>query len=116
MGMFDYLRCAYPLPDEAPAGGWQTKDTPSQLLEEYVINADGRLVSQSGEVLADFHADLEFYQSNVSGAGPDGYTTVDGLPYRGWTFVARFTDGRLTRLTGGRDSPEGIFTKPNLHS
>ncbi len=40
MGMFDYLRCEYPLPDEAPVDGWQTKDTPNQVLEKYVITRD----------------------------------------------------------------------------
>jgi hypothetical protein len=111
--MFDYVRCEYPLPDDAPPEGWQTKDTPNQYMEKYTITEDGRLVDESGGVLSDFHGDLEFYHSNVSGCGPQGYITDDDKPYRGWTFVARFTDGRLSRLTGGLDIPEGIFAKPN---
>lgn len=59
MGMFDCLRCEYPLPDEAPATGWQTRDTPNQFLQEYVITADGRLVDPNGETLSDFHGDVE---------------------------------------------------------
>lgn len=45
MGMFDYVRCEYPLPDGHGAlDGWQTKDTPAQHLDTYVITPDGRLL------------------------------------------------------------------------
>ncbi len=44
MGMFDYVKCEYPLP---VAGAneleYQTKDTPCQWLDLYVIKADGTL-------------------------------------------------------------------------
>lgn len=44
MGMFDYLRCQYPLP---VAGAneleYQTKDTDAQFLDSYEIRADGTL-------------------------------------------------------------------------
>lgn len=44
MGMFDYLRCHYPLPWEgATALEYQTKDTPAQYLDQYEIRADGTL-------------------------------------------------------------------------
>ena len=44
MGMFDEIRCRYPL----PVPGWeetlfQTKDTPEQWMEQYEIRADGTL-------------------------------------------------------------------------
>ena len=84
MGMFDYLRCEYPLPDEAPVDGWQTKDTPNQVLEKYVITRDGRLVDSSGETLSDFHGDVEFYQFNLRRSGTGGHETADGLPPGGW--------------------------------
>jgi len=44
MGMFDDLRCEYPLP--APGANelsFQTKDTPAQWCDLYVIRADGTL-------------------------------------------------------------------------
>jgi len=44
MGMFDYLKCEYPLPERPPDGFFQTKDTPRQYLEKYTITTDGRLV------------------------------------------------------------------------
>jgi hypothetical protein len=44
MGMFDYLKCEYPLPVEGFEGRlFQTKDTPEQSLDHYVIKEDGTL-------------------------------------------------------------------------
>lgn len=45
MGMFDTIKCLYPLPDGFDAEGleWQTKDLECEL-DEYTITADGRLV------------------------------------------------------------------------
>jgi len=44
MGLFDYLRCEIPLPAVGCEGyEFQTKDTPSQYMENYVIRADGSL-------------------------------------------------------------------------
>lgn len=44
MGLFDCLRCHYPLP-RAGANDWeyQTKDTGRQFLDDYEIRADGTL-------------------------------------------------------------------------
>ncbi len=47
MGMFDYLKVEYPLPltaDQLARAEWQTKDTPSQFMDEYRLTADGRLI------------------------------------------------------------------------
>jgi hypothetical protein len=38
MGLFDNIRCAM-----VPDGEYQTKDTPSQFLDNYEIRADGSL-------------------------------------------------------------------------
>lgn len=47
MGMFDDLRCDYPLPaDGANALAYQTKDTPAQWCELYVITKDGQLMHE----------------------------------------------------------------------
>lgn len=44
MGMFDYLKCKYPLPDAGDNDlEYQTKDTPAQFLDNYEIRADGSL-------------------------------------------------------------------------
>lgn len=55
MGMFDYLRCDYPLPDDPPEWvkrdnekfSFQTKDTPRQWMERYIITSDGKLIHQA---------------------------------------------------------------------
>lgn len=47
MGVFDYLRCSYPLPRQgANALEYQTKDTEAQYMEHYEIRADGTLWHQ----------------------------------------------------------------------
>ena len=44
MGMFDEIRCLYPLPLEgANARTYQTKDTPAQFTDLYEIREDGTL-------------------------------------------------------------------------
>jgi hypothetical protein len=44
MGMFDYLKCKYPLPNAGDNDlEYQTKDTPAQFLDHYEIRTDGTL-------------------------------------------------------------------------
>lgn len=44
MGMFDYIKCDMPLPDDAQGvREWQTKDLDSSM-SHYAIRSDGRLV------------------------------------------------------------------------
>src|SRR5579884_2896074 len=48
MGLFNRVRCRYPLPDpEAQNFGFQTKSLPEQLLDDYEITEDGRLLHQT---------------------------------------------------------------------
>jgi hypothetical protein len=48
VGMFDYLKCHYPLPVEgANALEFQTKDTDAQFIDQYEIRADGTLWHQT---------------------------------------------------------------------
>jgi secreted PhoX family phosphatase len=114
MGMFDWLCCEYPLPDE-PNGAslhFQTKDTPNQMLDEYRIDATGDLwvqnydiedrsdpkaegvariygmmtrVNERWERLTDFTGTIEFYTSNITGGCP----TPDG----GYVFVTKDGNG-----------------------
>lgn len=47
MGLFDYVRCRYPLPIEgAEAMEFQTKDTDWPYMEQYEIREDGTLWRQ----------------------------------------------------------------------
>jgi hypothetical protein len=51
MGMFDELKCHYPLPlAGANALDYQTKDTPAQFLDEYEIRADGTLWHEAYDI------------------------------------------------------------------
>lgn len=51
MGMFDYLKCHYPLPVAGFEGRtWQTKDTDSQFLDLYEIREDGTLWHEEYEI------------------------------------------------------------------
>lgn len=129
MGMFDNIICKFPLPlPEFQANEFQTKDTPAQYLDLYEIREDGTIwheeydtedqsvlgkwrrehpgqepppevntitnwagcaarVNKRWVQLTDFHDDLRFYNSI-------------GHHSSGWVeFSARFTDGKLAKLT-----------------
>jgi hypothetical protein len=48
MGMFDHVRCRYPLPDaEAQDLDFQTKSMPAPFLDNYLITEDGRLLHEA---------------------------------------------------------------------
>lgn len=116
MGMFDTIRCHYPLPEpRLQDAEFQTKDL-GQLLQRYEITADGRLVvlaparsgsdrtaPQTDEAGAEgvewpFHGDLVMYAHD-----PDrGRRLVD--------FWLRFTHGRveeIRRLEADERRPAG---------
>ena len=45
MGMFDYLKCEYQLPDEKAQNAlFQTEDTNAQYMERYTLTREGRLI------------------------------------------------------------------------
>lgn len=129
MGMFDHIICEYPLPDgfDLPDAEFQTKDL-DNTLATYTITADGKLVHHFAEyeetpeselpvpempfigclrvkagsekmVEKDFHGDIYFYGSNISGSGCGAYVTEDDKPVWSREYRARFTDGKLTKLT-----------------
>lgn len=51
MGMFDDVKCKYPLPiDGANALEFQSKDTPAQALDHYEIREDGSLWHQDYDI------------------------------------------------------------------
>lgn len=108
MGMFDHIRCAYPLPEHAPVDGYQTKDTDAQLLRAYTITADGRLLDERGEAVP-YHGALTFYTDNLSAVCSEGYITYDHRRAEFWEFTARFDRGRLVTLDGGQQRPSDFF-------
>lgn len=107
MGLFDTVRCDYPLPDpRLQDAEFQTKDL-DPALEHYTITVDGRLVRQarrlSGRAAVDrdvewpIHGDVLIYTND-----PDRERGLVDL-------VVRFTHGRvesIRRLAEG-ESPRG---------
>lgn len=58
MGMFDNIRCKYPLPwPEVQDDIWQTKDTEAQYLDQYEIREDGTLWHEASEIRVEKSAD-----------------------------------------------------------
>jgi hypothetical protein len=101
MDMFDYLRCDHPLPGTPPAfirpgHEFQTKDTPSQGLETYVITGDGELTGW--EVEDQYHGTIEFYDSNCVASDKGFWFTEDGQDYEYVTYQATFAKGKLTGI------------------
>ncbi|MCA3638997.1 MAG: hypothetical protein O9306_12460 [Beijerinckiaceae bacterium] len=48
MGMFDYVKCEYPLPHpEMQEAVFQTKDTDAAYLKKYRITKEGRLIHET---------------------------------------------------------------------
>lgn len=51
MGMFDDIKCKYPLPlNGANDLVYQTKDTPAQFLDKYEIREDGTLWHENYDI------------------------------------------------------------------
>jgi hypothetical protein len=112
MGMFDYLMCEMPLPEQPRPPRhrvFQTKVTTPQFLERFTITAGGRLIHHTvrheevptaerpyphmpsigcmravsaGDADTNFHGMLEFY-------------TYDSATREYWSYEAKFTDGQL---------------------
>jgi len=122
MGMFDYVKCDYPLPDIEVAEKWnidlksvsfQTKDM-DNCLEEYIIKNDGELyivkneykwvdddnsflkgyceVVSSEEVKAEYHGMMNFYHYEHDLTKDDKHFTLS------IDFLAKFVDNKLVDL------------------
>lgn len=103
MGMFDDVRCDHPLPEE-PTGGkrdFQTKDLEC-MLDHYRITEGGRLVVRSygagAERDTNFHGVLNFYTYTGKANSKD---------FEWWQYQAKFTDGKLVKITGGKENRHG---------
>ena len=118
MGMFDEIRCLYPLPlDGANARTYQTKDTPAQFTDLYEIREDGTLWHENYDLEdqsdptktgierifgmcarvnerwepVDFTGEIRFYDFQQDDLGPSGPS--------GWIeWSAYFTKGKLVAL------------------
>jgi hypothetical protein len=113
MGMFDNIRCEYPLPGHPPANAaeldFQTKDLES-LLQTYVITPAGVLQLDGANV--HFSGTVDFYWSNIVASGP-GIYTHDGEDAHHLEYQALFIDGKVTRMeeTENRKEPALAFSE-----
>ena len=114
MGMFDYIRCKYPLPiSETQDLQYQTKDTDAQFLDLYELREDGTLWHEEvkREWREDKDAPLGGYFDAVSTecvqqpiAGEIRFYSDYGQKNsRGWgdrwvEYSAYFENGKLIRL------------------
>jgi hypothetical protein len=101
VGLYDEVRCEYPLPNPShQALLFQTKDL-ENLLDLYLVTRRGRLVRKktglleprSCHVLCPIHQDLRIHTSVE--VGPEEHEWVE--------YVLRFTEGRVTKVRRSRD-------------
>ena len=99
MGMFDYLRCSYPLPVEgANDRNYQTKDTPAQLLDKYEIREDGTLWHQSVDYDEEAIPEAPFIQCG-NFTGEIRFYDFTKPNHEGWIeWSAYFTKGKIAAL------------------
>jgi hypothetical protein len=95
MGMFDDIRCEMPLPEwpEGEVPYFQTKDMDC-ALDHYTITKEGRLILDGKD--RQHHGFLNFYTSTKGG---DWYE-----------YNAKFTDGTIVEITGGKEALAGRNT------
>ena len=124
MGMFDFLKCQAPLPEPGWEGRvFQSKDTPSQMMDQYQIREDGTLwhenydiedrsdphaegidriagimtqVNKRWEACSDFTGEIRFYDTQTLS------------PRKGWIeFSAYFVNGKLSHdiVLARKDDP-----------
>lgn len=117
MGMFDYIRVRMPLPADPkpPDTVWfQTKDVPTAQLwmEKWTIEDDGRLIKHGFRYEDRFdksapEGSLESVEGMIAVEVPEDDKAIDFhgdlrfcelLDGEWWEYVARFTEGRCTRI------------------
>lgn len=110
MGMFDYVRCDYPLPSQEDVGQeFQTKDFDAPFLRHYVITADGRLIRPvvNYEDHSDPTAPAGSFASLRGLMTPVPTGEVEDLNWHGYVefgcYRAKFTDGKVVEIVEVKD-------------
>lgn len=102
MGLFDDIRCEYPLPETevpCPSVTFQTKDFPYPYCDKYLITEDGKLMKEvEGELVFTPHLGyIDFYDGDDNGGW--------------WGYRARFIDGILDGIEVDRfAAPHTVHT------
>lgn len=92
MGMFDYLRCEYPLPG-----------TQLEFIEEFQTKDFGRTLSvisidSDGNLDRNYTGQVNFYGSNTVASNHAGVYTTNGEDSEWAEYKATFIDGKLTNI------------------
>ena len=101
MGVFDEIRCKYPLPFAVPDWvDWYQSKGLDCVLSQFEITEDGHLV-ELGEHAgdwSDFHCDLRIYTSNFAAHKDGEWFTETGKDFERIEIEFRFTDGVVSRV------------------
>lgn len=114
MGVFDDLRCKYPLPiPEAQDFVFQTKDTDAQYCDDYELREDGTLWREcyDSEIIIDPSSPLGMRQDRrnirweqevVTGEVCFYHLVKDESRHLWYEFQAWFRDGVLKEIVGSK--------------
>lgn len=117
MGLYDDVRCKYPLPVEgANALSFQSKDTPEQFMHLYEIREDGSLWHQGRDMgqetlgpwshVSGFTGEIVFYSSWDNNWNKVRHNC-------GWIeFSSYFVNGQLKELHLMKNDPPGPRLTP----
>ena len=122
MGMFDYVRCRYPLPHaECQDLSYQSKDTPEQGMQHYEITLDGNLLHESFEKGAERRQHLRSDEDpkwvRVEYRGElEIHTTLDppGQAGRWVSYLLWFRDGRVIDVQPGNGHFDLLPERPTV--
>lgn len=111
MGMFDYVKCNYPLPGQKLefVDEFQTKSLNCVLATE-TITEDGKLQGRD-----DFTGVIEFYGSNVVASGPAGWYTRNGEDAESVTYEAVFVSGELKTIKQVGYERKPVLASSEMH-
>lgn len=104
MGMYDEVKCDYPLPTESLFEIYQTKSLDC-VMATYEITTDGRLL-QTAEMFGTLDKPesvsltgiIEFYNSNVCASAFGHLFTRNGEDFESVTYEATFDKGVVTKI------------------
>ena len=110
MGMFDYIRCDYPLPSDPPVDAtinFQTKDFDC-LMQQYVITADGKLQNITDpdqplydsldEDLSTFSETIEIYTNFFNDSATTEIYTANGEDVYYLQYEIAFLNGSVVAI------------------
>lgn len=105
MGMFDYVKCNYPLPRPEDVGvEFQTKTFEDPFMQHYEISTDGRLLLQivNYEDRSDKTAEPGSFASLRGCMTPVPTGEMRDMDWHGYVefgdYRAKFTDGKLLEV------------------